>query len=208
MYKYADSDDLQTELAEWYTYSEEPEFVWNINAFTDVTSKKFKNRTKWFELDTHEKQTHLIEMLNETDNANKEIRVNNYRAILYLVQGVYDECESIDDYYRNVIDNVVLVYESGGFWTFIDLFLFEINNASFRFEENSANNCKSDGDSTYAPCISDNNELRIILSVIYTIIEVVRCYEIEIKEKRINDSNELDKKMAKIKTSLTDELSN
>lgn len=37
---YADSDSLANEIAEWYTYSEEPEFLWNIKAFKEAFYKQ------------------------------------------------------------------------------------------------------------------------------------------------------------------------
>lgn len=42
-FEYNDSDTLDAELAEWYTYSEEPEFVWNLNAFKCLLIKKCKS---------------------------------------------------------------------------------------------------------------------------------------------------------------------
>ena len=36
IFNYSDSDSLNSELAEWYTYSEEPEFVWNAKAFKNT----------------------------------------------------------------------------------------------------------------------------------------------------------------------------
>lgn len=42
-FDYNDSDTLDAELAEWYTYSEEPEFVWNLNAFKSLFTKKCKS---------------------------------------------------------------------------------------------------------------------------------------------------------------------
>lgn len=37
----------------------------------------------------------------------------------------------------------------------------------------------------YAPCISDNADLRVILSVLYTMLEVIRCYDKEVAENRL-----------------------
>ena len=44
LFVYADSDSLNAELAEWYAYSEEPEFVWNANAFKNNLFKKYRNK--------------------------------------------------------------------------------------------------------------------------------------------------------------------
>lgn len=45
IFNYSDSDNLDEELAEWYTYSEEPEYLWNLKAFND---KYFKQNRKLF----------------------------------------------------------------------------------------------------------------------------------------------------------------
>ena len=38
-----DSDNLDEELAEWYTYSEEPEYLWNLKAFNEKYFKQNRN---------------------------------------------------------------------------------------------------------------------------------------------------------------------
>jgi hypothetical protein len=43
VFNYSDSDTLDAEIAEWYTYSEEPEFLWNKSAFKNIL---FKNNCK------------------------------------------------------------------------------------------------------------------------------------------------------------------
>lgn len=37
----------------------------------------------------------------------------------------------------------------------------------------------------YAPCITDNADLRVILSVLYTMLEVIRCYDKELADNRL-----------------------
>lgn len=49
--------------------------------------------------------------------------------------------------------------------------------------------CNSfNAENKYAPCITDNADMRVILSVLYTMLEVIRCYEKEVAENRLPSS--------------------
>ena len=60
----------------------------------------------------------------------------------------------------------------------------------------------------YAPCISDNTDLRVILSILYTLLEVTRCYDIEVAAKRLKSNSDQEAKIKKFKEHLISELSN
>lgn len=194
---YADSDSLVNEIAEWYTYSEEPEFLWNIKAFKDAFYKQHYQERKWSQLTYNERRVHVMRLLNQTDVNDKQARENVYRAVLYIAQGNFEECETIDEYNQNLLENVALLFDCDTFNTFIDLLLFEINNAC---TQNMV-------EAKQAPCILDNAELRVILSVLYTILEVVRCFD-ESTMTNMDKLNkaEYQKKYSKYKSLLRSEL--
>lgn len=203
LFKYSDSDSLCEELAEWYTYSEEPEYTWNEKAFKESLPKKKAENSdesifslKWSELSTSNKRTHINRLLNQTEVNNKSVRDNACRSILYIAQGFFGECETIDEYYKNLTENIVLLYECDTFSIFIDLLLFEIENLCQTFLiENK-----------YAPCISDNADLRVIMSVLYTMLEVIRLYDSEFSAARFCSTSELNEKYTKTKSLLFNEL--
>lgn len=81
---------------------------------------------KWSELSQTQKRTHLNRLLDQTEINNKPVRDNACRSILYLAQGLFGECDTTDEYYKNLVENVVLLYEADTFSIFTDLLLFEI----------------------------------------------------------------------------------
>ncbi len=55
----------------------------NLNLSTLVPNKK------WTDLSVAEKKTHIIRLLDHTENSEKKTRDDVNRAILYLAQGIY-----------------------------------------------------------------------------------------------------------------------
>ena len=62
-------------------------------------------------------------------------------------------------------------------------------------------------DQKYAPCISDNMDIRVILSVLYTMLEVIRNYEIEVDANRLMRQPHLANLYQHIRLQLKNELS-
>lgn len=92
-----------------------------------------------------EKRTHIIRLLDETDVNNKQNRDNICRSILYIAQGSnlvnfiikndiieflkkgdFNDCNNIDEYYKNLVENIAILYECDTFSIFTDLLMFEI----------------------------------------------------------------------------------
>ncbi|CAF0731843.1 unnamed protein product [Brachionus calyciflorus] len=194
-FDYNDSDTLDNEIAEWYTYSEEPEFVWNLNAFNDLLNKHYAGK-KWKDLDVKEKKSHVLRLLDYTEIGDKKTRDNACRSILYLCQGTFSETENINEYHTNLFENISLLFDCDTFTVFLELFTFEINNLNENISV----------DSKYAPCIADNVDMRVILSVLYTILEVIRSFENEYNSKRIFANQQMVLKYQSMRSQLNNEL--
>lgn len=81
---------------------------------------------KWTSLSEQEKKSHIVRLLDQIEISNKTMRDDSMRSILYLAQGTFGECETIDAYYKCLVENVVLLYECDTFSIFLDLLMAEI----------------------------------------------------------------------------------
>uniref|UniRef100_A0A8C7F9H2 Striatin interacting protein 2 n=1 Tax=Oncorhynchus kisutch TaxID=8019 RepID=A0A8C7F9H2_ONCKI len=103
----------------------------------------------------------LLDALEVTD---RDKRLKVARAILYLAQGVFDECDTDADVIHWSRHNVFLLYDMGIFTALLELLSMEMDN-------NQA--CSS---AVRKPAISlaDSTELRVLLSIMYLMVETIR----------------------------------
>jgi hypothetical protein len=92
-FTYADSDTLANEIAELYSYTEQPEFQNNVKAFEDYM-EMLKLVPCWKRLNVTEKGDIIVTLLDQMDVADKNIRLKCTRCFLYLAQGCWAECQS------------------------------------------------------------------------------------------------------------------
>uniref|UniRef100_A0A8C8BGC5 Striatin interacting protein 2 n=1 Tax=Otus sunia TaxID=257818 RepID=A0A8C8BGC5_9STRI len=104
---------------------------------------------------------HLLDGL-EVVNRDKRLKVA--RAILYLAQGVFGDCDNEGDVLHWSRHNSFLLYRLGTFTAFLELLNMEIDNSQA---------CSS---ALRKPAISlaDSTELRVLLSVMYLMVENIR----------------------------------
>ncbi|XP_077328452.1 striatin-interacting protein 2 [Lithobates pipiens] len=161
-FEYDDSDQLSAELAELYSYTEEPEFNLNCRCFEDRF--KAQGEARWMSLDAEQHRTQVMYLLDELEVVSREKRLSAARAILYLAQGVFVECENETDVLQWSRYNCFLLYQMGTFAVFLELLNMEIANSQA---------CSS---ALRKPALSlaDSTELRVILSVMYLLVENIR----------------------------------
>ncbi|XP_059894984.1 striatin-interacting protein 2 isoform X4 [Gadus macrocephalus] len=162
-FEYGDMDTLPAELSELYSYTEEPEFALNKDYFEEDFKSQVRGR-RWVELSVEEQRAYVMRLLDALEVTDRDKRLKVARAILYLAQGVYDECDSDVDVLYWARHNVFLLYHMGVFTALLELLNMEIDNSQA---------CSS---AVRKPAISlaDSTELRVLLSIMYLMVENIR----------------------------------
>ncbi|CAB1333736.1 unnamed protein product [Coregonus sp. 'balchen'] len=162
-FEYGDIDSLTAELSEIYSYTEEPEFALNRDYFEEDFRSHVRG-TRWIELGQERQRAYVMRLLDALEVTDRDKRLKVARAILYLAQGVFDECDTDADVIHWSRHNVFLLYDMGIFTALLELLSMEIDN-------NQA--CSS---AVRKPAISlaDSTELRVLLSIMYLMVETIR----------------------------------
>ncbi|XP_078410808.1 striatin-interacting protein 1-like isoform X2 [Cetorhinus maximus] len=162
-FEYGDSDSIVAELSELYSYTEEPEFAANRDCFEEDFAIHGKGK-KWVELEEDEHKSYLMRLLDGLEVISREKRLKFARAVLYLAQGVFDDCYTETEVVHWARYNVFLLYEMGTFGALVELLNMEIDNSQA---------CSS---SLRKPAISlaDSTELRVLLNIMYLMVEIMR----------------------------------
>ncbi|XP_067861396.1 striatin-interacting protein 1 homolog [Heptranchias perlo] len=162
-FEYGDADSIVAELSELYSYTEGPEFTVNRDCFEEDFTIHGKGK-KWVELEEAEHKTYLMRLLDGLEVINREKRLKFARAILYLAQGVFDDCYTDPEAVHWAQYNVFLLYEMGTFGALVELLNMEIDNTQA---------CSS---ALRKPAISlaDSTELRVLLNIMYLMVEIMR----------------------------------
>uniref|UniRef100_A0AAX7TFN0 Striatin interacting protein 2 n=1 Tax=Astatotilapia calliptera TaxID=8154 RepID=A0AAX7TFN0_ASTCA len=162
-FEYGDTDTLTAELSELYSYTEEPEFALNRDYFEEDFRSHARGR-RWIELTVEEQRAYVMRLLDALEVTDRDKRLKVARAILYLAQGVFDECDTEVDVLHWSRHNIFLLYDMGIFTALLELLSMEIDNSQA---------CSS---AVRKPAISlaDSTELRVLLSIMYLMVETIR----------------------------------
>nr|CAG4635973.1 EOG090X01YQ [Eubosmina coregoni]SVE69657.1 EOG090X01YQ [Eubosmina coregoni] len=169
---YDDADKHPNEISELYSYTEGSEFQTNIKAFEELM-EQFEIRPHWQTLDNSVRKGVLLKLSEQLEFSNKSSRMKAARAVLYIAQGCWGEVQSDAEQQLWARKNVLLLYKMGIFHTFLELLNYEIENSG------AANTAMR----KLAVSLADSSDLRVILSVFYTIVEVLRCNQDEDEEE-------------------------
>ncbi|NWY06883.1 STRP2 protein, partial [Nothoprocta ornata] len=149
--------------AELYSYTEEPEFGTNRRCFEEELQRQARGR-RWAQLGDAQQRGLVMRLLDGLDAAGRERRLRAARALLYLAQGTFRDCEDEGDVLRWSRHNCFLLYQMGTFSALLELLNMEMDNSQA---------CSS---ALRKPAVSlaDSTELRVLLSVIYLMVENIR----------------------------------
>ncbi|XP_055313183.1 striatin-interacting protein 1 homolog isoform X2 [Sitodiplosis mosellana] len=160
---YSDTDTHPNEIAELYSYTEQSEFHLNIRAFEEQMAY-YRLVPSWQKLTVNQRKDVILKLLDQLDLSRKNLRMQAARTILYLAQGCFCEVQSDHEQLEWTRENVKLLYNMGVFAVFVELLNYEIENSS-------ATNIAM---RKVAVSLADSVDLRIILSVLYIMTEVIR----------------------------------
>ncbi|XP_059567759.1 striatin-interacting protein 2 isoform X9 [Myotis daubentonii] len=162
-FEYGDADGHAAELSELYSYTENLEFTTNRRCFEEDFKTQVQGK-EWLELEEDAQKAYVMGLLDRLEVVSRERRLKVARAVLYLAQGTFGECDSEVDVLHWSRYNCFLLYQMGTFSAFLELLHMEIDNSQA---------CSS---AVRKPAISiaDSTELRVLLSVLYLLVENIR----------------------------------
>lgn len=171
-FEYSDQDTLVAEISELYSYSEERDIEECHQAFTEFTEKYLDQ--PWTQLDRQAKICQVRQLIDWLDMADCVYRSYSAQCILYLVQGCYAECDTLEESLHWSRENVFLLYECGLFPALIQV----LNLQMFISKEFFNSTAES---------INDSREIRLPLNILYTLMLVIHSTE-EAQYKALRDN--------------------
>lgn len=136
----------------------------NVKSFEDQM-EMYKLKPLWQNLTLDQHKSIILKLMDQLDVSDVALRMKAARTLLYLAQGCWVEVQSDQEQIHWSKYNVMLLYKLGVFAGFVELLNLEIENAT------TANVAAR----KIAVSLADSVDLRVILSVLYIITEVMRA---------------------------------
>jgi N1221-like protein len=153
----------------------------------------YKLKPLWQQLSKDQHESIILKLMDQLEVLDNNLRMKAARTLLYLAQGCWVEVQSDEEQQSNSRYNVMMLYRLGVFEAFVELLNLEIENAT------TANVAIR----KIAVSLADSIDLRVILSVLYIITEVMRAEQ----EQKESEYKELvDAFVAEISQPMIDEL--
>lgn len=121
----------------------------------------YKLKPLWQQLSKENQESTIHKLMDQLEVSDAGFRMKSARMLLYLAQGCWVEAQSDEEQQKLTRYNVMMLYRLGVFQAFVELLNLEIENAqAFR---------------KIAVSLADSTDLRVILSFLYIITEVMRA---------------------------------
>lgn len=169
---YDDCDSHINEIAELYSYTEYPEFALNEKAFEELM-KEFELPQSWQKLTKIQQRSAIMRLLDRLECTNKVQRMKAARCILYIAQGCWAEMQSDAEQQHWTRVNVMLLYQMGTFSAIVDVLNYVIDD----------NDAALEAMQKVSVSLNESTDLRIILSILYIITEVMRAEKDEVNSE-------------------------
>lgn len=191
---YEDADVHSVEISELYSYTEESDILSNRSSFEELMADRGLPR-RWTDMSNEERSRVLDLIANGIECTKETFRWLCIRSLLYLMQGTFGECYSIQQQEVNARKNTLCIYKYGFYPSVLQLLLWELdspppqgknlpNGGSNQQQANqpgTTNNPTNNNNVTNAAnnaksniTLGDSYKLRTLLSIVYTFVEILR----------------------------------
>lgn len=127
-------------------------------------------------MDANAHQSIILKLIDQLEVLDISLRMKAARTLLYLSQGCWVEVQSDEEQQKLTRYNVFMLYKLGAFQAFVELLNYEIENST------TANVAIR----KIAVSLADSVDLRVILSFLYIITEVMRAEKDRTEDKEEN----------------------